>query len=66
MGYERKYNYLLIYAKKYRNDKIENSEIGYLQMMGKNGVERMGELKQEIGMIRMTSSECTLLYSSDF
>lgn len=54
MGYEIKCIYLLICAKKYRKDKRENNEIGYLQRVGENRMERMGELKQKRGMIEVT------------
>lgn len=35
--------------RKYRKDKTKNNETGYLQRVGGNGVERMGEVKQETG-----------------
>lgn len=54
IGCEIKYVYLLIYSKNIQKDKRKNNKIGYLQRVGGDRVERMGELKQKRGMIRVT------------
>lgn len=51
---------------KYRKDKPETNEIGYLKGESRIGVKRMGEWKWDKKMKGETFfSECSICYSSD-